>query len=253
MSVLAKDFIDSLLVLDPAKRMTAEDALKHPWIIAPSSLKNLQRSVSKNLRSHSRIPSGRSTCSQKSTKSSRSGRSLVSIKRSKNLTVPQDAGLISALSDGPAQEVKQVVSKNSARRESSVKLTRQLVEKINEHSVINEDDGELLQSVSCEGKSEPVEQRLIESQNTVSNTEHCSHGECKSCEVTYDEKFRGLLVPVSKQRSCVSTRRDNFLDQHHRVHEPSHGFNFPAISPGRKHSLSSSSRKNKVYCSYDTD
>lgn len=252
MSDLAKDFIDSLLVLDPAKRMTAEDALKHPWIIAPSNLKNLQRSVSKNLKSHSRISSGRSTCSQKSTKSAKSGRSLVSIRRSKNMTVPQDAGLILALSDGPALEVKQGVSKNSARRESSVKLTRQLVEKINEHSVINEDDGELPQSVSCEDESEPVEQRLTESQNTVSNTDHCSHGECKSCEITYDEKFRGLLVPALKQRSCF-TRRDNFLDHHHRVHDPSHDFNFPASSPGRKHSLSASPRNNKVYCSYDTD
>jgi serine/threonine protein kinase len=40
----AKDFIKKILVVNPAKRMTAEEALKHPWITAGAkkSLKRLE-------------------------------------------------------------------------------------------------------------------------------------------------------------------------------------------------------------------
>jgi len=34
-SVEARSFIESLLVADPRKRMTAKDALDHPWISGP--------------------------------------------------------------------------------------------------------------------------------------------------------------------------------------------------------------------------
>ncbi|KFZ68844.1 Serine/threonine-protein kinase H1 [Podiceps cristatus] len=51
-SNLAKDFIDRLLTVDPSDRMTALQALKHPWVVsmaASSSMKNLHRSISQNL------------------------------------------------------------------------------------------------------------------------------------------------------------------------------------------------------------
>uniref|UniRef100_A0A8C4RPX2 Si:ch211-27e6.1 n=1 Tax=Erpetoichthys calabaricus TaxID=27687 RepID=A0A8C4RPX2_ERPCA len=47
-----KDFITRLLTIDPNDRMTASQALKHPWIVtmaASSSMKNLHRSISQNL------------------------------------------------------------------------------------------------------------------------------------------------------------------------------------------------------------
>ncbi|KAK5849785.1 hypothetical protein PBY51_014091 [Eleginops maclovinus] len=64
-SNLAKDFIHRLLPLDPAARLTADQALHHPWVAsmaASSSMKNLHRSISQNLRqrasrSSSRCPS----------------------------------------------------------------------------------------------------------------------------------------------------------------------------------------------------
>nr|XP_004474815.1 serine/threonine-protein kinase H2 [Dasypus novemcinctus] len=51
-SHLAKDFIDKLLILDASHRMSAGQALDHPWVItmaAGSSTKNLQRAISWNL------------------------------------------------------------------------------------------------------------------------------------------------------------------------------------------------------------
>ncbi|KAF3836430.1 hypothetical protein F7725_028988 [Dissostichus mawsoni] len=64
-SNLAKDFIHRLLPLDPASRLSADQALRHPWVstmAASSSMKNLHRSISQNLRqrasrSSSRCPS----------------------------------------------------------------------------------------------------------------------------------------------------------------------------------------------------
>uniref|UniRef100_A0A671T8T5 Serine/threonine-protein kinase H1-like n=1 Tax=Sinocyclocheilus anshuiensis TaxID=1608454 RepID=A0A671T8T5_9TELE len=68
-STLAKSFIDCLLTLEPECRMTAEETLKHPWLVsmaACSSNKNLHRSISRNLqrrasRASSRCPSSGST------------------------------------------------------------------------------------------------------------------------------------------------------------------------------------------------
>ncbi|KAM9839733.1 serine/threonine-protein kinase H1-like [Aulostomus maculatus] len=64
-SNLAKDFIQRLLSLDPATRLTANQAIHHPWMVtmaAASSKRNLHRSISRNLkqrasRSSSRCPS----------------------------------------------------------------------------------------------------------------------------------------------------------------------------------------------------
>ncbi|KAM9337146.1 serine/threonine-protein kinase H1-like [Symphorus nematophorus] len=61
----AKDFIQHLLALDPAARLTADQAIHHPWVVtmaASSSMRNLHRSISQNLRqrtsrSSSRCPS----------------------------------------------------------------------------------------------------------------------------------------------------------------------------------------------------
>ncbi|CDQ57975.1 unnamed protein product [Oncorhynchus mykiss] len=76
-SNLAKDFIDRVLTVDPSERLTAGQALKHPWVVsmaASSSMKNLQRSISQNLlkRASSRC---HSTKSAQSTRSSRSTKS----------------------------------------------------------------------------------------------------------------------------------------------------------------------------------
>ncbi|XP_074135037.1 serine/threonine-protein kinase H2 [Sminthopsis crassicaudata] len=51
-SNLAKDFIDRLLTLDSNHRMSAGQALNHPWVMTmaiTSPMKNLQRSISWNL------------------------------------------------------------------------------------------------------------------------------------------------------------------------------------------------------------
>lgn len=76
-SNLAKDFVERILTVEPGKRLSAGQALKHPWIIsmaASSSMKNLQRCISQNLlkRASSRC---HSTKSAQSTRSSRSTKS----------------------------------------------------------------------------------------------------------------------------------------------------------------------------------
>ncbi|XP_005750697.1 serine/threonine-protein kinase H1 homolog [Pundamilia nyererei] len=76
-SNLAKDFVERVLTVDPSERLTAGQALKHPWIVsmaASSSMKNLQRCISHNLlkRASSRC---HSTKSSQSTRSSRSTKS----------------------------------------------------------------------------------------------------------------------------------------------------------------------------------
>ncbi|KAI3371656.1 hypothetical protein L3Q82_024220 [Scortum barcoo] len=76
-SNLAKDFVERILTVDPSERLTAGQALKHPWIVsmaASSSMKNLQRCISQNLlkRASSRC---HSTKSSQSTRSSRSTKS----------------------------------------------------------------------------------------------------------------------------------------------------------------------------------
>ena len=93
MSNLAKDFVDRVLTVDPSERLTAGQALKHPWVVsmaASSSMKNLQRSISQNLlkrassRCHS-TKSAQSTRSSRSTKSSKARRA-----REKELRECQD-------------------------------------------------------------------------------------------------------------------------------------------------------------------
>lgn len=69
-SNLAKDFIQRLLFLDPATRLTADQATHHPWVAtmaASSSMRNLHRSISQNLRQR---PSRRSTQCPSRTRSS---------------------------------------------------------------------------------------------------------------------------------------------------------------------------------------
>ncbi|KAM6977703.1 serine/threonine-protein kinase H1-like [Aplochiton taeniatus] len=53
MSNLAKELIERLLAVDPGGRLSAEQALCHRWVVtmaAGSSMKNLHRSISQNLR-----------------------------------------------------------------------------------------------------------------------------------------------------------------------------------------------------------
>ncbi|XP_068566440.1 serine/threonine-protein kinase H1-like [Cebidichthys violaceus] len=59
----AKDFVRHLLPLDPAERLTADQAVRHPWVVtmaAGSSARNLHRSISQNLRR--RTSRGSSRC-----------------------------------------------------------------------------------------------------------------------------------------------------------------------------------------------
>ncbi|XP_055737238.1 serine/threonine-protein kinase H1-like [Salvelinus fontinalis] len=67
-SNLAKDFIECLLGVDPSSRLTAIQALHHPWVVtmsaSSSSMTNLHRSISQNLRrraSRASVPSSSSS------------------------------------------------------------------------------------------------------------------------------------------------------------------------------------------------
>lgn len=286
----AKQFIDKLLVVDPEKRMTAEQAVKDPWIAssaASSSCKNLHRSVSQNwLKSSSRLNSARSNASQNSNKSVKSGRSVLSLTRRANCaTISQDPSLISALTSTQGQENKQGGNKSSGTRDSNVKLTKQLVEKL--HSVINEDDRELLSSTSVE--CEPPILRLtaecdsnrqqVVSENTTVSSSHTISSNRKtqnpyeikthdtkavqraSSQDVIEEKLRGRPVPVVDDRVQMPrlVMRDNFLEEHLKQ-EAQQDFSqssglrtsFTEESPPRHQSLSPSPRKNKIYCTYDS-
>nr|XP_009305164.3 serine/threonine-protein kinase H2 [Danio rerio] len=80
-SSLGKGFINGLLTVVPEQRMSAEEALHHPWLVnmaACSSNKNLQRSISRNLqrrasRTSSRCPSSASGSQASRSSSSRLG------------------------------------------------------------------------------------------------------------------------------------------------------------------------------------
>ncbi|KAJ8272056.1 hypothetical protein COCON_G00109150 [Conger conger] len=79
-SNLAKDFIERVLTVEPGARLSAGQALKHPWIVsmaASSSMKNLHRSISQNLlkRASSRCHSTKSAQSTRSSRSTKSNKS----------------------------------------------------------------------------------------------------------------------------------------------------------------------------------
>ncbi|KAL7856817.1 hypothetical protein SRHO_G00157160 [Serrasalmus rhombeus] len=70
----AKDFIERLLSLNPEQRMTAEQALKHPWLVTKAaglSKRNLHRPISQNLRQRASRFSTRSSSSSGSAQGSR--------------------------------------------------------------------------------------------------------------------------------------------------------------------------------------
>lgn len=74
----ARDFVDSLLVVDPTKRLTAQQALRHSWLVDPPCSGSSSASGSKD----------NNTCSNQQTSSSsatssRSGRSVRSFKSEK--------------------------------------------------------------------------------------------------------------------------------------------------------------------------
>ena len=127
----AKDFIDSLLVINPEKRLTAEAALKHQWIAsnaALSSQKNLHGSFTENWRKHSasRNGSARSNRSQRSSTSSKSRRSSHTQKGIVG-TLPQE-GLV-PVTNGDVQARKgQSSEKGPATKHASVKVSKQLLE-----------------------------------------------------------------------------------------------------------------------------
>ncbi|KAJ8042103.1 Serine/threonine-protein kinase H1 [Holothuria leucospilota] len=80
-SPAAKDFLNKVLIVNPAERLTSAQCLKHPWIASnasQSNLKNLHRSISQNWlkRTSTRSRSSRSAHSNRSAKSQRSGKSM---------------------------------------------------------------------------------------------------------------------------------------------------------------------------------
>ena len=270
--------------------MTAEQALQDPWIAfsaASSSLKNLHRSFSENWRrSTSRLNSARSNTSQKSNKSVKSGRSVLSLPRRTNgTTVPQETSLILGLTSTQAQEIKQGGNRSSVLKESNVKLTKQFVEKL--HSVIDEDDRELLSSSATEcdpsilmftadgdsNRQQVVTQDIVLSSShaVVSNRKTKNPYEVKTIDskevqraasqVVIKEEVKGIPIPIPKDRSLQSrlVMRDNFLDEHHSQdarqdcsQDSGLRLSFHGESPPRCRSLSPSPRKNKVYCTFDS-
>lgn len=290
MSDHAKLFIDKLLVVDPGKRMTAEQALQNPWIAssaASSSLKNLQRSFSENWRrSTSRLNSARSNSSQKSNKSVKSGRSVLSLPRRKNgSTVLEDTSLISNLTSVQAQDIKQGGNRSSGLKESNIKLTKQFAEKL--HSVIDEDDRELLSSSATEcdpsilmftkegdsNKQQVATQDIVLSSSltTASNRRTKNAYEvkiidsigvqCAAPQDVIEEEVKGIPIPIPKDRSQQSrlVMRDNFLGEHGSQEawqdcsqDSVMRLSFHGESSPRHCSLSPSPRKNKVYCTYDS-
>lgn len=70
----AKDFIQSLLQPDPAARLTAQQAIRHPWVLtlaAGSSTRNLHRCISQNLRLRASRSSSR--CLSRATSAAEAG------------------------------------------------------------------------------------------------------------------------------------------------------------------------------------
>lgn len=85
-STQARDFVDKLLVVDASVRLTALQALKHPWMMTTTSnSKLLRRTVSKNLMERQSTRS-----SDKSTRSSRSNRSAHSLRSEHRRVGPEE-------------------------------------------------------------------------------------------------------------------------------------------------------------------
>jgi len=92
-SNLAKDFIDKLLVLDANERMTAAQALTHPWLTsnaAGSSNINLHRTISHNLIHRQQSTRANSTKSNRSNRSSKSNRSNRSLRSEHRRVLPEE-------------------------------------------------------------------------------------------------------------------------------------------------------------------
>ncbi|XP_011792483.1 PREDICTED: serine/threonine-protein kinase H2 [Colobus angolensis palliatus] len=97
-SHLAKDFIDKLLILEAGHRMSAGQALDHPWVInmaAGSSMKNLQRAISRNLMQRA-SPHSQSPGSAQSSKSHYSHKSRHMWSK-RNLRIEESPLCVSAL------------------------------------------------------------------------------------------------------------------------------------------------------------
>ncbi|XP_067434969.1 serine/threonine-protein kinase H1-like [Thunnus thynnus] len=83
-SNLAKDFIQRLLALDPATRLTSDQAIRHPWVVtmaASSSMRNLHQSISQNLRQRASRCSSRCPSSTASSGDANSLGRLISLEK----------------------------------------------------------------------------------------------------------------------------------------------------------------------------
>ncbi|PFX16796.1 serine/threonine-protein kinase H1-like [Stylophora pistillata] len=288
----AKNFIDKLLVVDPGKRMTADQALRDPWIalsVASSSLKDLHRSFSQNwlksssrlnsaksnasqnwVKSGSRMSSAKSNASQNSTRSLRSGR----CKQKNSSPLPLDT---TAQSD----EFKQGGTKSKDLKDLNVKLTKQLAEKL--HSVINEDDREFFNSTTTENECEVAVlkvtrewtgnrqhgvrgdpdtniQTIDSSWNVKSKTDNSSPLQHPLTHETSNEKAKTKPIPIVRDGAQLShlVMRDNFLGGQSAPETSQNWFqdsirrtSYAGESLTKFHSLSPS-RKNRVFCTYDS-
>lgn len=270
----AKNFIDKLLVVDPCKRMTAEQALRDPWIalsVASSNLKDLHRSFSQNwlksssrlnsaksnasqnwVKNGSRLSSANSNASQNSTRSLRSGRS----KRKNSSTVPQETTVQS-------EEIKQSGTKSKDLRDSNVKLTK--------HSVINEDDREFFNSTNTEHEGEVAVLKV-----TTEWDNNWQHGvrqgpdfngqtidstwTVQSMADDSNEEIQTKPIPIVRNGAQLShlVLRDNFFEEQTAQETSQNWFqdsirrtSYAGESLSKFHSLSPS-RKNKVFCTYDS-
>ena len=114
MTLKAKDFIEKLLVLDPNVRLTAAEAIRHPWLsMDPSSAskKNLHRTISHNLTQRQSIQAN----STKSAKSYKSNKSNYSLKSDRRRVYPEE---IEELHRDPEVQVE-LASMSSVHSQSS--------------------------------------------------------------------------------------------------------------------------------------
>lgn len=254
--------------------MTADQALRDPWIalsVASSNLKDLHRSFSQNwlksssrlnsaksnasqnwVKNGSRLSSANSNASQNSTRSLRSGRS----KRKNSSTVPQEITVQS-------EEIKQSGTKSKDLRDSNVKLTK--------HSVINEDDREFFNSTNTEHEGEVAVLKV-----TTEWDNNWQHGvrqgpdfngqtidstwKVQSMADDSNEEIQTKPIPIVRNGAQLShlVLRDNFFEEQTAQETSQNWFqdsirrtSYAGESLSKFHSLSPS-RKNKVFCTYDS-
>lgn len=201
-SNLAKDFINKLLLLEPEKRMTAEEGLKHPWITslkASSTFKNLHGSFCSNWlkSSTSRLNSAKSNRSKRSSKSSRSGKSVLSKHRSSAPSKISDCSERHSTTSTAGATAAKGLPDSSKLKSSHLKLTRQLVEKL--QSVAKEESGDSPATIKSNASS---------SRTSTIAIQHNANASHKSKEIGTHH-----LIPIPSSSHVISSQvaQRNFM------------------------------------------